>query len=58
MAIEIVFVNANPHMTWVNLELVNTYEGMHGVHALTLGRAITGIAAFQFKLKSLPGPQP
>ena len=45
-------------MTWVNLELVNTYEGMHGVHALILGRAITGIAAFQFILKSLPGPQP
>jgi glutaryl-CoA dehydrogenase len=25
---------------------VNTYEGTHDVHALILGRAITGIAAF------------
>ena len=32
------------HMT--NLETVNTYEGTHDVHALILGRAITGIAAF------------
>ena len=31
----------------VNLEAVNTYEGTHDVHALILGRAITGIAAFQ-----------
>lgn len=30
----------------VNLETVNTYEGTHDVHALILGRAITGIAAF------------
>jgi glutaryl-CoA dehydrogenase len=30
----------------VNLEMVNTYEGTYDVHALTLGRAITGIAAF------------
>jgi glutaryl-CoA dehydrogenase len=30
----------------VNLETVNTYEGAHDVHALILGRAITGIAAF------------
>ncbi|MGD9670367.1 MAG: acyl-CoA dehydrogenase [Hyphomicrobiaceae bacterium] len=30
----------------VNLEAVNTYEGTHDVHALILGRAITGIAAF------------
>ena len=30
----------------VNLEVVNTYEGTHDVHALILGRAITGIAAF------------
>ncbi|AKM08479.1 acyl-CoA dehydrogenase [Pelagerythrobacter marensis] len=30
----------------MNLETVNTYEGTHDVHALILGRAITGIAAF------------
>ncbi len=30
----------------VNLETVNTYEGTHDVHALILGRAQTGIAAF------------
>jgi glutaryl-CoA dehydrogenase len=30
----------------VNLEVVNTYEGTHDVHALILGRAITGIPAF------------
>jgi glutaryl-CoA dehydrogenase len=30
----------------LNLETVNTYEGTHDVHALILGRAITGIAAF------------
>ncbi len=30
----------------VNLESVNTYEGTHDVHALILGRAQTGIAAF------------
>lgn len=29
-----------------NLETVNTYEGTHDVHALILGRAQTGIAAF------------
>lgn len=29
-----------------NLESVNTYEGTHDVHALILGRAITGLAAF------------
>jgi glutaryl-CoA dehydrogenase len=29
-----------------NLESVNTYEGTHDIHALILGRAITGIAAF------------
>jgi hypothetical protein len=28
----------------VNLETVNTYEGTHDVHALILGRAITGLA--------------
>lgn len=32
------------HMT--NLEAVNTYEGTHDIHALILGRAQTGIAAF------------
>jgi glutaryl-CoA dehydrogenase len=31
----------------VNLEVVNTYEGTHDIHALILGRAIIGIAAFQ-----------
>lgn len=31
----------------VNLETVNTYEGTHDIHALILGRAITGIQAFQ-----------
>lgn len=30
----------------INLETVNTYEGTHDVHALILGRAITGIQAF------------
>ncbi|MBX4890058.1 acyl-CoA dehydrogenase [Rhizobium bangladeshense] len=30
----------------VNLEVVNTYEGTHDIHALIIGRAITGIAAF------------
>jgi len=30
----------------VNLETVNTYEGTHDVHALILGRAMTGIQAF------------
>jgi glutaryl-CoA dehydrogenase len=29
-----------------NLETVNTYEGTHDVHALIIGRAITGIPAF------------
>ncbi|MGC2224155.1 MAG: acyl-CoA dehydrogenase [Methylocella sp.] len=29
-----------------NLETVNTYEGTHDIHALILGRAITGIQAF------------
>ena len=29
-----------------NLETVNTYEGTHDIHALILGRAQTGIAAF------------
>ena len=30
----------------MNLEVVNTYEGTHDIHALILGRAQTGIAAF------------
>ncbi|XP_034097552.2 glutaryl-CoA dehydrogenase, mitochondrial [Drosophila nasuta] len=30
----------------MNLESVNTYEGTHDIHALILGRAITGLAAF------------
>ena len=36
--------NVIRHM--MNLEAVNTYEGTHDVHALILGRAITGIQAF------------
>lgn len=31
----------------MNLESVNTYEGTHDIHALILGRAITGIPAFE-----------
>uniref|UniRef100_A0A4X2L5U2 Glutaryl-CoA dehydrogenase, mitochondrial n=1 Tax=Vombatus ursinus TaxID=29139 RepID=A0A4X2L5U2_VOMUR len=31
----------------MNLEAVNTYEGTHDIHALVLGRAITGIQAFR-----------
>lgn len=30
----------------MNLEAVNTYEGTHDIHALILGRSITGLAAF------------
>ena len=30
----------------MNLEAVNTYEGTNSIHALILGRAITGIQAF------------
>merc|ERR1719353_38011 len=30
----------------MNLESVNTYEGTHDIHALILGRGITGIPAF------------
>ena len=30
----------------LNLETVNTYEGTHDIHALIVGRAITGLAAF------------
>jgi len=35
----------------MNLETVNTYEGTHDIHALILGRAITGIPSF------VPKPQ-
>ena len=31
----------------VNLEVVNTYEGTHDIHALILGRAITQDSSFQ-----------
>jgi len=31
----------------INLETVNTYEGTHDIHALIMGRAITGLQAFQ-----------
>ena len=31
----------------MNLEAVNTYEGTHDMHALNLGRAQTGLQAFQ-----------
>ena len=30
----------------MNLETVNTYEGTHDVHALIIGRAITGLQTF------------
>lgn len=33
----------------VNLETVNTYEGTHDIHSLIIGRAITGIPAFEVK---------
>ena len=33
----------------MNLEAVNTYEGTHDIHALILGRGITGLAAFDVK---------
>ena len=36
-----------------NLETVNTYEGTHNVHALILGRAITGIQAFTRKMDAM-----
>ena len=36
--------NVIRHM--LNLEAVNTYEGTHDIHALILGRAQTGIQAF------------
>lgn len=38
----------------MNLEAVNTYEGTHDVHALILGRAITGIQSF-VPSAALPG---
>lgn len=30
----------------MNLEAVNTYEGTHDIHALIIGRGVTGISAF------------
>ncbi|RYZ59099.1 MAG: acyl-CoA dehydrogenase, partial [Proteobacteria bacterium] len=30
----------------LNLETVNTYEGTHDIHALIIGRAVTGLSAF------------
>ena len=30
----------------VNMEVINTLEGTHDIHTLILGRAMTGIAAF------------
>ena len=30
----------------LNLETINTYEGTHDIHALILGRAITGLQTF------------
>ena len=36
----------------MNLETVNTYEGTHDIHALILGRAITGLQAFVPSQKS------
>lgn len=36
--------NVMRHM--INLETVNTYEGTHDVHAIILGRAMTGLQAF------------
>ena len=41
----------------MNLEAVNTYEGTHDVHALILGRAMTGIQAFSSEA-SLPSRPP
>merc|ERR1719408_930619 len=38
----------------MNLEAVNTYEGTHDVHALILGRQITGIGAFIPRNSSYP----
>merc|ERR1712100_913921 len=36
----------------MNLEAVNTYEGTHDIHALILGRGITGIPSFVPKKSS------
>lgn len=36
----------------LNLEVVNTYEGTHDIHALILGRAQTGIQAFSWGLRA------
>lgn len=36
----------------MNLEAVNTYEGTHDIHALILGRAITGLQAFSGWIES------
>lgn len=36
----------------MNLEAVNTYEGTHDIHALILGRAVTGLQAFTDGKKS------
>ena len=42
----------SPNTPWssirhvMNLEAVNTYEGTHDIHALILGRGITGLQAF------------
>lgn len=33
----------------MNLEAVNTYEGTHDIHALIIGRAITGLQSFVAK---------
>ncbi len=33
----------------MNLEAVNSYEGTHDIHALIIGRGITGIPAFETK---------
>lgn len=38
----------------MNLEAVNTYEGTHDIHALILGRAITGQQAFVPRASSIP----
>ena len=42
----------------MNLEAVNTYEGTHDVHALILGRAMTGIQAFTASLTRCPCRRP
>jgi glutaryl-CoA dehydrogenase len=40
----------------VNLEVVNTYEGTHDIHALILGEAITGVPAFNAPQAAPPKP--